>query len=61
MSFPVSSHMLLWTEESLFFPPLIPAGLHILWTVRGREWQAGICKEKSSFYISREKEQMDQQ
>lgn len=36
------SHMLLWGEESLFLPPLVPAGLHILWAVGGWERQAGV-------------------
>lgn len=41
--------MLLWTEESLFLPPLVPAGLHIIWTVWGWEWQAGVCKKQQLF------------
>lgn len=31
-------YMFLWLEESLFGPPLVPAGLHILWTVCGWQW-----------------------
>lgn len=39
--------MLFRSEEALFFPPLIPAWLHIFWTVRGWKWQAGVYRHKN--------------
>lgn len=50
--------MLLWTEESFFLPPLIPAGLHIFWTVRGWEQRAGICKDIKTL-LSLQRQQVD--
>lgn len=52
-------YMFLWSEESLFLPPLIPTWLHILWTVRGREQQAGVCNDKALCYVCRETQQVD--
>lgn len=40
------SHVLLRREEALLLPPLIPAWLHVFWTVRGWERQAGVYRDK---------------
>lgn len=46
-------YMCFRTEESFFLPPLIPAGLHVIWTVGGRKWQTGICRSNTSMKVCR--------
>lgn len=42
------SYMFLWSEEALLGPPLVPAGLHELWTVGGWQRQGRVWKQNNT-------------